>query len=197
MTADPTFRAALAEFQKHFDQAHMIGLREPAAAALATVNSEGQPAVRVVLVRDFDEQGFVFYTNSLSRKGRELAANPRAALCFYWDALAEQVRIEGIVEFVSPQESDLYWASRSRDRQIGAWVSNQSERLDSPSQLMQKYAEFEQEFEGRDVPRPEHWYGYRLVPRRIEFWSNRPARLHERIVYERPGETWMTYYLYP
>jgi pyridoxamine 5'-phosphate oxidase len=197
MTSSDVFREALEKFRLLYERAQTLGMREPAAASLATADASGHPSVRLVLVRDFDERGFVFYTNSLSRKGRELAANPHAALCFYWDALAEQVRIEGRVELVAERECDSYWQRRSRDRQIGAWASDQSERLATPGVLMERYAEMEQRFAGQDVPRPPHWFGYRLVPQRIEFWSNRPARLHERIVYERHEGLWTTYLLFP
>jgi pyridoxamine 5'-phosphate oxidase len=172
-------------------------MREPLAMALATANPRGRPSVRTVLLREFDERGFVFYTNSTSRKGQDLLANPQAALCYYWDSIAEQFRAEGRVERVSPEENDEYWRGRSRERQLGAWASNQSERLDSPEFLMQRYAEFEEKFAGREVPRPEHWFGYRIVPDLIEFWSNRAARLHERIVYGRQADGWSRYLLFP
>jgi pyridoxamine 5'-phosphate oxidase len=197
MSPNELYHDALAKFRQLYEQAQTFQLREPSAAALATADADGRPSVRLVLMRDFDERGFVFYTNSLSRKGRELAANPHAALCFYWDPIGEQVRIEGPVEVVSQQESDKYWEDRPRDRQIGAWASSQSERLESAGVLLQRFAEAEQQFEGREVPRPEHWFGYRIVPTRIEFWSNRPSRLHERIVYERQPDGWTTYLLYP
>jgi pyridoxamine 5'-phosphate oxidase len=196
-SSDSLYREALAQFRQLFERAQTLELREPAAAALATADAHARPSVRLVLVRDFDDRGFVFYTNSFSRKGRELAANPFAALCFYWDPIAEQVRIEGPVESVPERENDAYWERRPRERQIGAWVSNQSERLESPGVLLQRYAEAEQQFAGREVPRPAHWFGYRIVPTRIEFWSNRPSRLHERILYERQDGGWTKYLLYP
>ena len=194
---DTLYQEALSRFQDLTRRAQALDMREPAAAALATADENARPSVRTVLVREFDERGFVFYTNSQSRKGQELAKNPQAALCFYWDALAEQVRIEGDIEFVTAQENEAYWNRRPRDRQLGAWVSNQSQRLESPLLLAQHYAEVEGRYADGDIPRPEHWFGYRLVPRRIEFWSNRPARLHERVVYERDASGWMTYLLYP
>ena len=194
---DSLFQEALARFRELSERAQAASIREPAAAALATADANAAPSVRTVLVRDFDERGFVFYTNSQSRKGRELAANPQAALCFYWDPIAEQVRIEGNVELVSAEESDAYWKRRPRDRQLGAWVSDQSQRLESPALLAEQFAELEIRFANGEVPRPEHWFGYRLVPKRIEFWSNRPARLHERIVFEREETNWTKYLLYP
>lgn len=193
----PLHLEALARFGQLCLQSQSADIREPAAAALATADHRGRPSVRMVLVRDYDVRGFVFYTNSTSRKGRELAENPYAALCFYWDPMAEQVRIEGSVERVSTEENEAYWRRRPRERQIGAWASDQSQRLDSPQRLQEAYAEADARFTEVEVPRPEHWFGYRLVPERIEFWSNRPARLHERIVYERQADDWTRYLLYP
>jgi pyridoxamine 5'-phosphate oxidase len=197
MAHDEVFAEAMASFRRCYEEAQELGLREPAAAALATADAAAAPSVRIVLVREFDERGFVFYTNSLSRKGLELAANPRAALCFYWDGLAQQVRVEGEVEQASERECEAYWNKRPRDRQLGAWVSDQSERLESPELLMQLYAEFDQRFAGVDVPRPDHWFGYRVIPRRLEFWSSRPARLHERVVFECQSGGWQKYLLFP
>jgi pyridoxamine 5'-phosphate oxidase len=194
---DSLYREALARFRELSTRAHAANMREPAAAALATADVNAAPSVRTVLVRDFDERGFVFYTNSQSRKGQELLANPQASLCFYWDPIAEQVRIEGKVELVSAEENEAYWKRRPRERQLGAWVSNQSQRLESPALLAEHFAALEVRFANTEVPRPEHWFGFRLVPKRIEFWSNRPARLHERVVYEQNGTSWSTYLLYP
>lgn len=197
MTTDPLWAEALSQFRQLFERAQTTGLREPSAMILATADRNGRPSARTVLLRAFDDRGFVFYTNSTSRKGRDLLANPQAALCFHWDALAEQFRAEGFVERVSDRENDEYWQGRPRDRQLGAWASAQSERLDQPGILMQRYAEFEEKFAGSEVPRPEHWFGYRILPDLVEFWSNRPSRLHERIVYERRGDVWEKYLLYP
>ena len=197
MKVDPLLQEAIQKFAELFARAQTIGLREPGAVALATADLRGRPSVRTVLLRAFDERGFVFYTNSTSRKGRDLTANPQAAICFHWDAIAEQFRSEGRVEPVSTPENDEYWRARPRERQLGAWASEQSQPLDSPEQLTSRYAEFEQKFAGGDVPRPEHWFGYRIVPDLIEFWSNRPARLHERIVYERTAQGWHRYLLFP
>lgn len=197
MAIEVVLQEAITEFGRLMERARTLGLREPSAIALATSDARGRPSVRTVLLRGFDERGFVFYTNSTSRKGRDLMANPQAAFCIHWDSIAEQIRAEGPVELVSSAENDEYWRGRPRDRQIGAWASEQSQRLDTPTVLMQRYAEFEEKFAGREVPRPEHWFGYRIVPDLIEFWSNRPARLHERIVYERKPEGWVRYLLFP
>jgi pyridoxamine 5'-phosphate oxidase len=167
------------------------------AVALATADAEGRPSARMVLLRRFDQRGFIFFTNSHSKKGRELAANPRAALCFYWDELEEQVRVQGAVAQVSDPESNAYWRSRTRESQIGAWASLQSEKLDDRATLEARNAEFERQFANQNVPRPEHWYGYRVAPDSIEFWKNRPARLHERLIYERTDNGWQKRLLYP
>lgn len=171
---------------------------DPTAVALATADESGAPSVRVVLLKEVDERGFVFFTNYGSRKARQLDANPRAALCAYWETIGQQVRVEGAVERVSSEASDDYFASRPRLSQVGAWASLQSEPLDSRALLAGRVAEVEAEHEGREIPRPPHWGGYRIVPERIEFWWNRPYRLHDRIVYHRaPDGGWRTERLYP
>jgi pyridoxamine 5'-phosphate oxidase len=187
------FRALLAAAQS-VDRAL---LPEPTAMTLATVGSDGQPSARLVLLKAVDDRGFVFYTNLRSRKGRELAANPRAALTFHWQPLEVQVRIEGVAEQVDDAEADEYFATRARASQLGAWASDQSEPIARAGDLDARFAEAERRFAGRNVPRPPHWSGYRVMPERIEFWRNRPSRLHERRLFERDGETWHERMLYP
>lgn len=166
------------------------------AASLATVGEGGVPALRMVLVKAADARGFAFYTNLESRKGRELAANPRAALCFHWKSLNRQVRIEGVVEPVPPGEADDYFATRPRDSQLGAWASQQSAELDSRELLERRVATANERFPG-PVPRPPFWSGFRLRPRLIEFWEERAFRLHERIAYSLEGEAWGCRRLFP
>jgi pyridoxamine 5'-phosphate oxidase len=193
--ADPIVR-----FQALLDQAIAIPrdrLPEPTAFALGTVDERGQPSVRIVLLKDVDEHGFVFYTNYESRKGRELLATHRAAMCFHWQLLEVQVRVEGIAETVTEAEADAYFASRARGSQLGAWASIQSREMADPGDLDARVAEMERRFAGGDVPRPPHWSGFRVVPERIEFWKNMPSRLHVRHVYLRNGNSWDVTQLYP
>jgi pyridoxamine 5'-phosphate oxidase len=170
---------------------------EPNAMSLGTIGSRDQPAVRIVLLKAFDERGFVFYTSYDGRKGRQLLAHPRAALCFYWAPLSIQVRIEGRVTKVSDEDADAYFATRERRSQIGAWASRQSEPLETPTALDERVASYEKEFEGKAVTRPEYWSGFRVWPERIEFWKGKPNRLHERHLYTRDGEGWLIETLYP
>jgi pyridoxamine 5'-phosphate oxidase len=199
MTMDPLYSSALSTFADLLAQAKQSIDPEPTAMTVATVGRDGRPAARTVLLKGFDERGFVFYTNFSSRKGRQLAANPQAALLFHWRHLREgvQVKIEGTVEPVSAEEADAYFASRPRGSQIGAWASLQSQPLASREQFDQRYADVEKQYEGAPVPRPPHWSGFRVVPERIEFWYGAQFRLHERQCYERSNGVWSQVMLYP
>jgi pyridoxamine 5'-phosphate oxidase len=172
-------------------------LPEPTAFALATVSAEGRPSVRILLLKGVDERGFVFYTNHDSRKGRELVATKRAALCFHWQRLEMQVRVEGVAEAVTAAEADAYFASRARGSQLGAWASIQSERMPTDSSLDERLAEVERRFAGKPVPRPAHWSGFRVLPETIEFWKGMPSRLHVRHLYHRTDDGWRVERLYP
>jgi pyridoxamine 5'-phosphate oxidase len=185
-------------FARWMQDARKSEPRDADAAALATVDSGGLPDVRMVLVKKFDERGFVFFTNSESAKGSELSGNPKAALVLYWKSLNRQVRVRGTVEPVSEQESDEYFASRPRGAQVGAWASRQSRPLESRSMLEAAVARYEKQY-AEKVPRPPHWVGYRIAPLAIEFWADRPFRLHDRLVFTRPapGTPWTRERLYP
>jgi pyridoxamine 5'-phosphate oxidase len=185
-------------FDAWFAEARESEINDPEAMALATADEVGNPTVRMVLMKGHGPEGFVFYTNEQSEKGRELAANPSAALLFHWKSLRRQVRIEGEVERVPPELADAYFATRSRDSQLGAWASNQSRPLKSRELFETRFEEMERRFEGKEVPRPPHWGGYRLVPLVIEFWQDRPHRLHERRVFlAQEGGGWNEGLLYP
>lgn len=200
MTISPVYAEALATFDRLFDEAAAVGEPDRTAMTVATATLDARPSARIVLLKAHDARGFVFYTHLDGRKGRELQANPRAALLFHWPRLRNgvQVRVEGDVEIVGDAEADAYFASRPRGSQVGAWASHQSETLDSRETFEQRVARAEAEFDGRDVPRPPRWGGLRVKPESIEFWYGADFRLHERWLYERDraGE-WTKRMLYP
>jgi pyridoxamine 5'-phosphate oxidase len=192
VAADP-----LEQFRRWYADAEAAEIRAPHAMALATAALDGGPSVRMVLLKEADERGFVFFTGYESRKGGELAANPRAALLFYWDPLGRQARVEGTVERVRDADSDAYFATRPRGAQIAAAASRQGRVLTSREELDARVAELEREHEGRDVPRPPHWGGYRLRPDLYEFWQHRESRLHDRLRYRRDDGRWIIERLSP
>jgi pyridoxamine 5'-phosphate oxidase len=186
-------------FERWYGEAKVSEPNDPNGMALATVDADGLPDLRMVLLKGHDARGFVFYTNSRSAKGRELAGQPRAALLFHWKSLRRQVRVRGRVEVVSEAESDAYFASRPRASQIGAWASDQSAALPARAVLESRVDAFDAQFQGRAAPRPPHWHGYRIVPAAIEFWRDRRSRLHERRLFSRPSDDapWTSGMLYP
>lgn len=187
----------VALFRRWYEEARTSEPSEPDAVALATVDADGTPSVRMVLLKGADERGFVFYTNLESRKGRALLATGRAALCFHWKGLRRQVRVEGRTALVEDAEADAYFATRARGSQIGAWASLQSQPMAGMSELLKRVARYTAEFGLSRVPRPPHWSGFRLVPDRIEFWRDGRFRLHDRLVYTRPDGGWTTEVLFP
>ena len=184
-------------FAELFERMQKTDVQEPAAVTLATATPNGKPSARVVLLKGFDENGFVFYTNLESRKAKELRANPFAALCFYWEPIHYQVRVEGPVERVSEDEADSYFASRARGSQIGAWASRQSAVLTKMRTLMFRFLKYQKEFLGKEVRRPSFWSGFRLIPQSIEFWQRQENRLHVRELYTKDGHNWLISTLYP
>jgi pyridoxamine 5'-phosphate oxidase len=192
MPADP-----LAQLQAWLDEAELARIVEPSAMTLATTSRDGHPSARVVLLRGIDERGLAFYTNYESRKGRELDANPRAAIVFYWATLERQVRVEGGIERISDAESDAYFEGRPRGHRLSAWASKQSAVVPSRTYLEEEMRRYDERFAGRDIERPRYWGGYRVVPKRFEFWQGGADRLHDRIVYERAADGWSVQRLAP
>ena len=192
MTTDP-FQL----FDAWFSEARESEPNEPEAVAVATTGEDRRPSVRMVLLKAHGPEGFTFYTHEQSAKGQDLVQNPQAALLFHWKSLCRQIRIEGSVERVSAAEADAYFASRARDSQLGAWASDQSHPLDSRETFEQRFAEAKRRFEGQEVPRPAGWGGYRVVADRIEFWTAREHRLHERRLFTRDGNSWSAGLLFP
>lgn len=187
----------ISRFETAMQAAQVAHEPEPTAMSLATSDANGRISVRTMLLKDFDASGFVFYTNTQSKKGRQLAQHPQAALSILWKAIFRQVLVEGKVESVTDEEADTYFASRPRGSQVGAWASAQSEALDSRETLEQRVSEFETKFQGEAVPRPPYWSGYRLVPDMIEFWYGKESRLHDRYRFTLIDGEWQKQRLYP
>ena len=177
-------------FSSWFEIARNTKILEPNAMILSTVTQDGQPTSRVVLLKDFDQSGLVFFTNYLSQKGEQLAYNPRASILFWWEPLERQIRIEGEVVKIDEEESDMYFKSRPYGSRLGAWVSEQSQKIVDRTVLEKRQIEFEKKFAEGNVPRPDHWGGYRLAPNKFEFWQGRSNRLHDRLLYQMQQEAW-------
>lgn len=196
MTSD-IYLQAIEQFHSWLEQAKTQDEPEPTAMTLASSDPDGRISARIVLLKQIDPKGFVFYTNLGSNKGRQLQANPRAALCFHWKSLERQVKIEGRVEAVSTQEADTYFAGRLRGSQIGAWASRQSQTLESRELFEQSMTSYEQKYENAEVPRPDFWSGFRVIPNMIEFWQGENFRLHHRLRYEQDDQQWTCRTLFP
>ena len=193
----PDAKDPIALFAGWYDEVMKSDLKNPTAVTLATADGDGRPTARMVLLKGFDERGFVFYTNTESRKGDAMSTNPRAALCFYWPPFDRQVRVEGAVEPVSDEEADAYFATRPKDSQIGAWASAQSRPLEGRFALEKEVVRYAAKFAIGKVPRPPHWSGFRVAPERIEFWQEGAFRMHDRLVFSRNGDGWTSQRLFP
>lgn len=192
-----TTEAIMARFEEWYSEARASGLTYPDAMTLATADASGQPSARIVLLKAHDVRGLTFFTNYTSHKSQQIKANQQVALCLYWEPLGKQVRVEGRAEPTSEAESDAYFATRPRDSQIGAWASLQSSTMQQRDDLKTRFAEIAARYEGRTIPRPPHWGGWRVVPHRIEFWEEAPYRLHRRDVYTHAADGWVEEMLYP
>ena len=190
-------KEAIARFMERWEVVSKLDEIEPTSMVLATASASGRPSARVVLLKAVEDDEFLFYTNYESRKGLQLKENPFGALCFFWLLLMEQVRVEGAIRRVDPEVSDAYWRTRPRESQIGAWASLQSTEVRNEGELAARVEETAARFEGVEVPRPEHWGGYRMCPDLIEFWTMKPHRLHDRLVYERGEAGWTRRTLFP
>ena len=184
-------------FGKWFEEAKQKEVKDPNAMNLATTSNNLKPSSRIVLLKSFDEKGFVFYTNSKSKKGNSIISNPYVALNFYWKSLFRQIRIEGMAKQVSENEADTYFNSRPKESKIGAWASKQSSNLKNRKELENKFAEYSQKYKNKIIPRPTYWTGFRVKPSLIEFWQDMPFRLHDRVAYKKSGKNWLTKRLYP
>tara|TARA_B100001105_G_scaffold160813_1_gene129394 strand:- start:102 stop:707 length:606 start_codon:yes stop_codon:yes gene_type:complete len=184
-------------FGKWFEEAKQKEVKDPNAMNLATTSNNLKPSSRIVLLKSFDEKGFVFYTNSKSKKGNSIISNPHVALNFYWKSLFRQIRIEGMAKQVSENEADTYFNSRPKESKIGAWASKQSSNLKNRKELENKFAEYSQKYKNKIIPRPTYWTGFRVEPSLIEFWQDMPFRLHDRVEYKKSGKNWLTKRLYP
>lgn len=193
----PTVADPMALFETWYAEAKEAEINDPDAMSLATATPEGMPSVRMILLKGLGADGFAFYTNKESRKGQQIALNAKAALCFHWKSLRRQVRVEGALTEVEPAQADEYFASRSRQSQVGAWASDQSRPMTDRSVFMDRVQDAEARFKGQDVPRPTHWSGFWLTPVMIEFWLDKPHRMHDRLIYWRDGDSWTTERVYP
>jgi len=191
------YAEALQKFRAIFTQAQKLELAYPNAMTLATADTHGRPDARVVLLKELDDRGFVFYTNQRSAKAQVLITNPQATLLFYWEKLQHQIRVHGEIETVTTAEADAYWATRPLESRIGGWASHQSQVLERREDLESRYKMIETQYDDGEIPRPPHWSGYRLLPDYFEFWEERPFRLHQRLCYEKQGDEWTQFLLNP